>query len=93
MPRVSGLELAQHIQEKNRTSEVVIMTGEPDKSVIDGFRKLGIVYFIFKPFHEAQLTYTVHAALYHARLKQTLIAQNSLPVRDNKIIGISESCR
>ena len=93
MPETSGLELAKHIQEKNKSSELIIMTGAPDKSIIDEFRKLGIVYFIFKPFHDAQLIYTVHAALYHARLKQSLLSKSLSNSRNSAIIGISENCR
>ena len=93
MPGTSGLELAKHIQEKNKSSEIVIMTGAPEKSIIDEFRRLGIVYFIFKPFHDAQLLYTVHAALYHARLKRSLAAKTSHATRSSGIIGISESSR
>ena len=93
MPEITGLELAKHIQEKNKSSEIIIMTGSPEKSIIDEFRKLGIVYFIFKPFHDAQLIYTVHAALYQARLKQSLALRTSRSSKDSGIIGISESSR
>ncbi len=93
MPDVSGLELARSIQQKNHTCEIVIMTGLPDRHIIDECRKLGIIYFLFKPFHEAQLIFTAHAALYHARLKHAINADAAGGSSDSGVIGISKFCR
>ena len=91
IPETPGLELAKHIQKKDRSCEIIIMTGLPDKNLIDDFRELGIVYFIFKPFHELQMIYTVHAALYHSRLKSMLVGTDDL--RGSKIVGSSKNCQ
>lgn len=93
MPVTNGLDFARHIRETYKDMEIVIMTGFPDKPLIDAFRSLGIGYFLFKPFTDIQLIYTIHAALYHLRSMQTLFADRALEPALSGIIGVSEYCR
>lgn len=93
MPEISGIELVQHVFETYKNIEIVVMTGVPDEATIDEFRKLGITYFIFKPFHEKQFIYTVYAAFHHIRMIQSLVSSDTLGISKNNFVGVSSLIR
>ncbi|EKD26364.1 MAG: hypothetical protein ACD_79C01240G0004 [uncultured bacterium] len=93
MPDMSGLELTRKIKESRNDIEIIVMTGVPEKLAINEFRKMGIVFFLFKPILESNLIYTVHAALYHTRIRKQLLLESFKQTSDTDILGISEFSR
>ncbi len=93
MPESSGLELAKYIREKYDKIEIVVMTAYPSDDIIDMYCNLGINYFIFKPFHENQLLYTLHGVFHHLRTVQTLCLEEKTNKAQYNIIGVSQAIR
>ena len=51
MPKLSGLELVKHIQEKQLPIATVVVSGLDTPSLVDEARALGARGYLTKPFH------------------------------------------
>lgn len=63
MPKMNGLELLKAIRTHKPTSRTpfMILTGSPDKTVLDTGRKLGLNNYLTKPFNPDQLRRALEA--------------------------------
>jgi DNA-binding NtrC family response regulator len=70
MPHLSGLQLLQHVRQKDPSCEVVLMTGFGSiKTAVEAV-KAGAYDFLTKPFEDGDLVdLTVHKAVEHRRLR------------------------
>ncbi|MEJ5167086.1 MAG: response regulator, partial [Thermoanaerobaculia bacterium] len=55
MPGMSGLELAEKLKEKFKNIKIIIISGYSDKMDIEKIAKKEYIFFLQKPFTEAQL--------------------------------------
>lgn len=92
MPDISGVKLSRNILESGKSTEILIMTGFPEESIIESCLEMGISQFIFKPFQEPQVIYSVFAALHHHRNMKAYQAQMETS-RESGYVGISFSSR
>jgi DNA-binding NtrC family response regulator len=93
MPEMNGIEFARKLLEVSLSTEVVIITGVPDEENLDPCLRMGLTHFLFKPFNESQLVYTVYAALHFKRLRNAFIASTSSERKGSGYIGVSMSTR
>ncbi len=93
MPEVTGVELSQKIIESSTNTEIIIITGEPDEKNLDPCLKMDLTHFLFKPFNESQLVYTVYAALHFKRLRNAYASSTSAKVQGSGLVGVSMSTR
>ena len=93
MPEMNGIEFARKLLEISLSTEVVIITGVPDEENLDPCLRMGLTHFLFKPFNESQLVYTVYAALHFKRLRNAFIASTSSERKGSGYIGVSMSTR
>jgi DNA-binding NtrC family response regulator len=92
MPFVDGARLSHRLLEHQPDTEIIIITGIPGESNLDHCLKMGLTHFLFKPFNESQLVYTVYAALHFKRLRQSYLA-SSANVQGSDLVGVSISVR
>jgi DNA-binding NtrC family response regulator len=92
MPVISGIELSRRILEISPETEIIIITGVPDENNLDPCLRMGLSQFLFKPFNDTQLIYTIYGALHHQRLLKAYKQQgpNTADLKSD-LIGISES--
>ncbi len=93
MPELNGVELSRKINEISPTTEIIIITGVPDEKNLDPCLKMGLTHFLFKPFNESQLVYSVYAALHFKRLRTAFTSGNMTKVTGSGLIGISKNTR
>lgn len=93
MPEMSGIEFARKLLEISLSTEVVIITGVPDEENLDPCLRMGLTHFLFKPFNESQLVYTVYAALHFKRLRNAFVASTSAERKGSGYVGVSMSTR
>jgi DNA-binding NtrC family response regulator len=93
MPEMSGIEFARKLLEISLSTEVVIITGVPDEKNLDPCLRMGLTHFLFKPFNESQLVYTVYAALHFKRLRNAFVASTSSERKGSGYVGVSMSTR
>jgi two-component system response regulator FixJ len=67
MPRMSGLDLLQHLKNCCSTHPIILITGHGDISMAVLAVKAGACDFIEKPFDEGRLLATVHDAVKKGR--------------------------
>ena len=92
MPEMTGLEFSRKLLEISHATEIVIITGVPDEQNLDPCLKMGLTHFLFKPFNESQLVYTVYAALHFKRLRNAFVASSGERTGSG-YIGVSMSTR
>jgi len=92
MPEMTGLEFSRKLLEVSIATEIVIITGVPDEQNLDPCLKMGLTHFLFKPFNESQLVYTVYAALHFKRLRNAFVASSGERTGSG-YIGVSMSTR
>lgn len=92
MPEMTGLEFSRKLLEISLATEIVIITGVPDEQNLDPCLKMGLTHFLFKPFNESQLVYTVYAALHFKRLRNAFVASSG-ERSGSGYIGVSMSTR
>ncbi|OGR19404.1 MAG: hypothetical protein A2X81_13335 [Desulfobacterales bacterium GWB2_56_26] len=92
MPEMTGLEFSRKLLEISLATEIVIITGVPDEQNLDPCLKMGLTHFLFKPFNESQLVYTVYAALHFKRLRNAFVASSGKRT-GSSYIGVSMSTR
>ncbi len=93
MPKLDGVELSRKIKEISPQTEVLIITGVPDEKNLDPCLQMGITHFLFKPFNESQLVYTVYAALHFKRLRSVYLSSNTSKIKGSGLVGISKTTR
>lgn len=93
MPDINGVEFSRQLMEMSQSTEVVIITGVPDEQNLDPCLKMGLTHFLFKPFNESQLVYTVYAALHYKRLRTAFVASALLERKGSGLVGVSMSTR
>ena len=93
MPDINGVEFSRKLMEVSQSTEVVIITGVPDEQNLDPCLRMGLTHFLFKPFNESQLVYTVYAALHFKRLRNAFVASASLDRKGSGLVGVSMSTR
>lgn len=93
MPEMNGIEFSKKLLEISLSTEVVIITGVPDEENLDPCLRMGLTHFLFKPFNESQLVYTVYAALHFKRLRNAFVASFSSERKGSGYIGVSMSTR
>lgn len=93
MPEISGVEVSQNIIETSPHTEIVIITGVPDEENLDPCLKMGLTHFLFKPFNESQLIYTIYAALHFKRLRNAYVSSTNAKIKGSGLIGVSMSTR
>lgn len=55
MPVMDGIETAQHLNEKQLTSKVILLSAMGDESLIDQIKSYGVSRFLTKPFNPEDL--------------------------------------
>ncbi len=93
MPEMNGIEFSRKLMEISLSTEVVIITGVPDEENLDPCLRMGLTHFLFKPFNESQLVYTVYAALHFKRLRNAFVASTASERKGSGYIGVSMSTR
>ncbi len=93
MPQMNGIDFSRKLLEISLSTEVVIITGVPDEQNLDPCLRMGLTHFLFKPFNESQLVYTVYAALHFKRLRNAFVAATSSERKGSGYIGVSMSTR
>ena len=63
MPGMSGLELQEHLVERNLSVPIIFVTGHGEVPMAVKAMKAGAIDFIQKPFRDQELIDRVHAAL------------------------------
>lgn len=74
MPGMDGLELAEHIREKDMTIPVIVMTGYPSLENTINTLKNGVVDFLIKPVNLDQMELCVQRVL---RQRQIFVDKTS----------------
>ena len=82
MPKVSGLEVVQHIKENFSETEAIVVTGYATVAGAVEAVKLGAEEYLSKPFTEDELYAAVERALYKLENRKSL-SQNK--IRSNSI--------
>jgi two-component system response regulator FixJ len=67
MPRMSGLDLVQHLKSRRSICPVILITGHGDVDMAVSAVKAGACDFIEKPFDETRLLTSVHDAVEKGR--------------------------
>ncbi len=93
MPEMNGIEFSRKLLEVSLSTEVVIITGVPDEENLDPCLRMGLTHFLFKPFNESQLIYTVYAALHFKRLRNAFVASTASERKGSGYVGVSMSTR
>lgn len=93
MPKMSGVEFSRKILEGVTYTEIIIITGIPDADNLDPCLKMGLTHFLFKPFNESQLTYSVYAALHFKRLRSAYVSSASSRSKGSGLVGVSMTIR
>jgi two-component system response regulator FixJ len=97
MPQMSGLELAQHLNERAYARPVVLITGHGDVDMAVTAIKNGAFDFIEKPFDEARLLTSIHRAVEKARQSESTALEleelqsrfNSLSLRQRQVMELA----
>lgn len=93
MPGITGIEVARTIREVSPSTEIIIITGIPDEDNLDPCLQLGLTHFLFKPFNESQLVYSVYAALHFKRLRSAFDSVAAVRAKGSGLVGLSYSIR
>lgn len=93
MPVINGVEFSRRLMDASQGTEIVIITGVPDEHNLDPCLRMGLTHFLFKPFNEAQLVYSVYAALHFKRLKNAFVEAASTGRKGSGFVGVSMSSR
>lgn len=80
MPGMSGMDLLNHIREKNSFTSVIMITGNPTVDLTVTAIKKGAVDFLTKPFDIDDLLYKVDI---HLREKSLLSADNAETISEH----------
>ncbi|MBI4535825.1 MAG: sigma-54-dependent Fis family transcriptional regulator [Ignavibacteriae bacterium] len=92
MPRVSGIEVLQFVQEYSPTTQVIILTNYADVKTAIQTIKLGAYDFIAKPYDIDELLNTIHRAIERKQLyidNKLMKSELSRKTGSNELIGQS----
>jgi two-component system, LuxR family, response regulator FixJ len=97
MPRMSGLELAQHLNERSYARPVILITGHGDVEMAVAAIRNGAFDFIEKPFDEARLLASIHRAVEKGRQNESAAAElemlqsrfNVLSLRQRQVMELA----
>jgi two-component system response regulator HydG len=94
MPKVSGLDLVQHVRENFKDTEVMMITGYPTIPGAVAAVKAGSQEYLTKPFTDKELLSAVQRALdvLHAR-RNSQAAPPAVPASLAGLIGQSQAMR
>ncbi len=92
MPEMNGVDFSRKLLEVSLSTEIIIITGVPDEQNLDPCLQMGLTHFLFKPFNESQLIYTVYAALHFKRLRNAFVASAGERLGSG-YVGVSMSTR
>jgi DNA-binding NtrC family response regulator len=94
MPGMSGMELMQHVREKDASLPVIIMTAYGDiEKAVDAMKE-GAYDFITKPFEEERLLHTVRRAMEHGHLlRRNLDLERRIMEKEKETFFVGESPR
>ena len=93
MPDINGVEFSRRLAEISSGTEIVIITGAPDEQNLDPCLRMGLTHFLFKPFNESQLVYSIYAALHFKRLRNAYVTAASTERKGSGLVGVSMSTR
>jgi FixJ family two-component response regulator len=86
MPRMSGLELQQHLNEQNSALPIIFITGHGDIPMAVEAMRRGALDFIRKPFREQDLLDRINEALDVEKVRRKKsVAQDELSGRLNSL--------
>ena len=94
MPGMDGLELAEHIREKDMTIPVIVMTGYPSLENTINTLKNGVVDFLIKPVNLDQMELCVRRVLRQRQLfvdnillKKELASKQRIEALNRELLG------
>jgi len=93
MPQVSGLDLARHVRENLKDTEVMMITGYPTIQGAVTAVKLGVQDYITKPFTEEELLSAVQRALQVLKARRNAQNGSEQPLTLAGFIGESRAMR
>ncbi len=91
MPKVSGLDLARHVRENLKDTEVMMITGYPSIQGAVTAVKLGVQDYITKPFTDEELLSAVQRTLDVLRARRDTQNGSEQPVALAGFIGESKA--
>jgi two-component system response regulator FixJ len=97
MPQMSGLELAQRLDQRSYARPLVLITGHGDIDMAVSAIKNGVFDFIEKPFDEARLLASVRRAVEKARQSESAAGDleilqsrfNALSLRQRQVMELA----
>jgi DNA-binding NtrC family response regulator len=93
MPQVSGLDLARHVRENLKDTEVMMITGYPTIQGAVTAVKLGVQDYITKPFTDEELLSAVQRALQVLQARRNAQNGSEQPLTLAGFIGESKAMR
>lgn len=72
LPDMSGLDIMEHVKEKNLSCEVVVVTGNASMSLAVNVMRMGAFDFVVKPLNAERLCVTVKNALERHDMAKTI---------------------
>lgn len=63
MPHMNGIDLAAHLRGRNRSAPIILITGDPDKSITARAADAGIRHVLHKPHLEGGLAGLIAEAI------------------------------
>jgi two-component system response regulator FixJ len=75
MPRMSGLDLVQHLKTRRSIRPIILITGHGDVDMAVSAVKAGACDFIEKPFDESRLLASIHDAVEKGRQRASNAAE------------------
>jgi DNA-binding NtrC family response regulator len=93
MPQVSGLDLARHVRENLKDTEVMMITGYPTIQGAVTAVKLGVQDYITKPFTDEELLSAVERALHVLEARRNAQNGPEQPLTLAGFIGESKAMR
>jgi FixJ family two-component response regulator len=97
MPQMSGLELAQRLNERSYARPLILITGHGDVDMAVAAIKTGAFDFIEKPFDEARLLASIHRAVEQGRQSESTAVEleklqsrfNALSLRQRQVMELA----
>lgn len=91
MPGLTGIELLEHIKDKNIETEVIIITGYGSIDSAVGAMKIGAYDYITKPFDLDELLLKVKKIWEEKNLKKEIVALKTSIGANRRLSGIAKS--
>lgn len=96
MPGMDGLSLLEHLEARNNTLPVIVLTGHADVAMAIRAMKSGAFDFLEKPYTDRELLLAVDAALDHSRDRTRIAVRtrrwraafDALTPREREVLGL-----